>query len=500
LARLAVTAGAIERVVGALTGASRVALLAWALSARDYGLYVAALGVVATAGLVDFGIQFGLVNAVSDARGRDDDGAFRGMLATAFLVYAAIAAVALCVFIPFALFAPMQSLFHLAPDRVGLARAIIVIGFGGALLTMPLQVYPAAFVGMQQQHVSSIFRTVAGIAQLAGMAASLLIWKGGLLAVVAVSVVTDVVFDILFAAWAARHRVLIHLRSAERRYARRLVGSGITFFVSNMANLLKRSSAALVIVNALGPEVVPSFSVPFALFTLGLSVSEMLGGSLWPAYGEAAARGDWAWISRAFAIGSDIALHAAAIIAALGVVGGSDAMALWAPKIALPPPTVFALLAIWMLTQASAHISCSLLGGLNRNLVSMWVNVAEGVATFGGGLWAVRHWGVEGVIGAMIVAGAASAIYLAAFTVPRETQRQVTVALATYARVAVCGVAAAVVGFGVDRVASTWPVILRMLATAVAITVTYGGGAWTVGLSADARERILRRMHRGAPT
>jgi O-antigen/teichoic acid export membrane protein len=266
-----------------------------------------------------------------------------------------------------------------------------------------------------------------------------------------------------------------------------------------MANLLKRSSAALLIVNALGPSVVPSFSVPFALFTLGLSVSEMLGGSLWPAYGEASARGDWAWIARAFSIGSDIALHAAAFIAVLGAIGGADAMTLWAPKIVLPSRTVFAMLAVWLLTQASAHTSASLLCGLNRNVVYMWVNVAEGVATAAGGVWAVRHFGVEGVIGAMIAAGGASAIFLGSVTVPRETQRQVVVALSAYGRVAVCAILAAVVGFFADRFSAAWPLLVRMLATVVTIAATYGASAWTVGLSTAARERILRRVRRGGP-
>ena len=54
----------------------------------------------------------------------------------------------------------------------------------------------------------------------------------------------------------------------------------------------------LVIAHVLGPESVTTFSVPARLFAqLGLLVS-LVNLPLWPANGEALARGDVAWVRR----------------------------------------------------------------------------------------------------------------------------------------------------------------------------------------------------------
>ena len=496
LARLAVAAGAMERALGAVFGAARVALLAWGLSTRDYGLYVAVLGIVATTGLLDFGLSFGLLNAVAKARGRDDDAEVSAIVSTAFLIYSLIAAVALLLFVPFALAAPMRQLLHVDPDQVGLARAIAAIGFGEALLVMPLRVFPSTFTGRQEQHVGSLFRVATGFAQFVAMAVALFVWRGKLLPAVALPAAVDLATALIFAGWARRRRVVVVLRAAKREYVRPLFGSGLVFFVSNVANLLRRSFPAIIISNALGPGAVPAFSVPFAMFTIGLSVSELIAGSLWPAYGEAAARGDWPWIRRAFRIGTSAAMLAATGIALLGASGGAEVMSIWAPKIAVPPREVFAILAVWLVTQASSSTAGTLLSGLNRNWLYMWSNLFEGVATLGLGLWFVRTSGITGVAAAMVIGGVVSALALNVYVTPRATDRNVRIDGMEYGKLLLSAVPAAVVGLALRSTGRTWPAFARMLTVATGVGLVYTLAAWMLVLTPSARERVLQRVRR----
>ena len=496
LARLALAAGGLERVLGAVFGAARVALLAWGLSTRDYGLYVAVLGIVATTGLLDFGLSFGLLNAVAKARGRDDDSAVRAIVSTAFLIYSLIAAVALAVFVPVALLAPMREMLHVDPDQVGLARAIAAIGFGEALLVMPLRVFPSTFMGRQEQHVGSLFRMGAGLAQFVAMAIALFVWRGELLPAVALPAAADLAGALIFAGWARRRRVVIALRAARREYVRPLFGSGLVFFVSNVANLLRRSFPAIIISNALGPQAVPAFSVPFAMFTIGLSVSELIAGSLWPAYGEAAARGDWPWIRRAFRMGTSAAMLAATGIALLGALGGAEVMGLWAPRIPLPPRQIFAILAVWLMTQASSSTAGTLLSGLNRNWLYMWSNLFEGVATLGLGFWLVRSHGIAGVAAAMVIGGVASALALNVYVTPRVTDRNVRVDGMEYGKLLLSALPAAVVGLALRSISVAWPAFARMLVVATGVGSVYVVAAWTLVLNPSARQRVLQRVRR----
>src|SRR6478672_11065377 len=97
LVRLAIFFGSGERIVGAFAGAARVSLLVWALGARDYGLYVLVLGVVATANLLDFGVHYGVLTSISLASGRDDTPEIRRIASTGMGIYSALSGAALLV-------------------------------------------------------------------------------------------------------------------------------------------------------------------------------------------------------------------------------------------------------------------------------------------------------------------------------------------------------------------------------------------------------------------
>src|SRR5262245_9680551 len=117
LVRLAITAGGAERVATTLASGVRVPLLAWALGARGYGLYVATLGIVAAANLLDFGLQYGIVNAVANARGRDDEVSIREIVATAALIYATVSVVAVVALGVGIGFVRVDDLFHTDPGE-----------------------------------------------------------------------------------------------------------------------------------------------------------------------------------------------------------------------------------------------------------------------------------------------------------------------------------------------------------------------------------------------
>jgi O-antigen/teichoic acid export membrane protein len=417
-------------------------------------------------------------------------------VSTGFVLYALMAIPALALFLPIVLTAPMHSLLRVDADQVTVAREIAAIGFGVALGVMPLRVFPVTFMGMQQQHVGSIYRIIASVSQLGAMAASLVLWRGSLLAVVTVSAVGDVTSALAFAVWASRHHVVVAFRSARREHARKLFSSGLIFFVLNLANLFRRALPAVVIANAFGPSAVPPFSVPFSMFAIGLSVSELIAGSFLPAYGEAVARGDWPWIARAFRIASDAALFVAAGIAVLGAFAGADIVRIWAPKVPLPPAALFGVLGAWVLTQAASNTAGTLLCGLNRNWLYMWTLVAEGICTLGLGAWLVRASGILGVALAMTICGGLSAFVLNAYVTPRATDGNVSVGAVAYLKLLLCLAPAVAVGVLVRNAVLVWPTAARIMGAATAVGLAYGIAAWSFGLSASARAKIVERARR----
>src|SRR5207248_1138716 len=80
--------------------------------------------------------------------------------------------------------------------------------------------------------------------------------------------------------------------------ARRLLGMGGLFLVLQISMAFAFTSDNLVAAQVLGPEAVTQYSVPYRLFGIFITMLMVILGPLWPAYGEAASRGDVDWVVR----------------------------------------------------------------------------------------------------------------------------------------------------------------------------------------------------------
>ncbi len=81
---------------------------------------------------------------------------------------------------------------------------------------------------------------------------------------------------------------------------RKMVRVGVLFFVLQGCFVIAYTSDNLVIAQVLGPAAVAAFAIPQKLFSSVDMVVNMGIAPLWPAYGEAFARGDIAWVRKAF--------------------------------------------------------------------------------------------------------------------------------------------------------------------------------------------------------
>lgn len=84
-------------------------------------------------------------------------------------------------------------------------------------------------------------------------------------------------------------------RDLDSPIARQILAVGFLFLILQMTNAITYSADNIIIARVLGPEAVTDFAVPSRLFVIAHSVLYMLLSPLWPAYGEASARGDDSW-------------------------------------------------------------------------------------------------------------------------------------------------------------------------------------------------------------
>jgi O-antigen/teichoic acid export membrane protein len=491
LARLAVAFGGLDKAVGTLASLLRVPLLIWALTLEQYGLYVAILGVVATANLLDFGLSYGVLNAVADARGRDDRASISGIVATAFVLYTGIVAAAFALLGPLLLLLPLDRILGAASGQSDLVRQVALLGFASFVLPLPLKVFSAGLQGFQQQYAVSAFRSLSSFAELALLAAVAVVFRGRLVPVVLVVLATEILRWSLFAWYAAWRQPELRLRlgSASRALAPGLAAAGVVFLVTNLANTLKLTLGSTVVSHGLGPASVPAFSVPLALFVAAFGLALVSAQSFWPAYGEAAARGDWDWVQRAFVLGSKMAVGVAGAFAVPGCLFGTALIDVWMPKSIAVSQTLLLLLAVWLVAETCFNATASLLSGLQKIRIVMWVALAEGVLVLASSLWLVERLGVAAVGGSMALWGSLGALALCAATAP-ATAGRLRFAWGPLARVLACIVVSAGVGLAL-RQALAGSSALATLALGGGLTLgAYALAAWWLVLTPLERARV----------
>ncbi|MDE1176980.1 MAG: oligosaccharide flippase family protein [Edaphobacter sp.] len=250
----------------------------------------------------DFGIGNGLMNAISHCAGKDDREGARRYVSSAFFVLLAIACVFTAIFFASYPFISWTRIFNvhsaLAARESGPSVAVFIASF---LISLPLGIVQRIQFGYQEGFINNFWTIGASIAGLAGLILAIHL-HGSLPWLIGAIVGTPVL------ALAANNISLFKERpwlrprwmSFSREASREVLGAGLMFFVLQLAMAIGYQSDNLVIAQVLGVDSVTQYAIPLKLFQLIPTVSGLFMFSLWPAYGEAMARGDVSWIKRTY--------------------------------------------------------------------------------------------------------------------------------------------------------------------------------------------------------
>lgn len=170
--RVALTAlsSAGARVVTILTMVIAVRLTLHYLGAERYGLWMTISSVVAMLGFADLGMGLGLINAISEAHGRDDREAAERYVSSGFFMLLALALLILAGFAAVYPFIPWERVFNVqSPQAIreaGPAMAVFVVCF---LANMPLGVVRQVQLGYQEGFATSLWESAGRVLGVSGL-------------------------------------------------------------------------------------------------------------------------------------------------------------------------------------------------------------------------------------------------------------------------------------------------------------------------------------------
>jgi O-antigen/teichoic acid export membrane protein len=398
-AALTTIASASSKAIALLTGLISVPLTFRYLGAERYGIWMVLISIIAAMSFADLGIGLGLMNAVSEAYGKDDRALAREYVTSALVMMLCIAAFLALVGAVGYPFVPWQRLFNVRSEVAAAegARAFLVL-YGAFVVNIPLGVITRAQAGLQKGYSSQVVSAIGGIFSLGAMLLVIAL-HDGLVWLVFASVFAATVATLLngWLLFRSHPWLLPSWNAYRKKSANRIHKLGLMFFVLQCGVAVSYSSDNIVIAQVLGAAAVAAYAVPQKLFSFVAMVVSIGIGPLWPAYGEALARGDGSWVRRAFMGSLWLTLAITIPLCTLLVLTGS-----WILKVAVGRSlhasiALLVTLGTWGVVNAVSYVVAILLNGAGVLKVQSIVSVFASLINLALSIFLTRRLGVMGV-------------------------------------------------------------------------------------------------------
>jgi len=370
--RAALTSGAtaIGRGFGLVATLISVPLTIGYLGAERYGIWMTISSVIALLGFADLGLGNGLLNAIATAHGRDDRGVARSCVSSAFFLLAGLAALLAVMFALCYPSIPWHRLFNVSAD-VGRQEAgpAMAVFFGCFLLGLPLGIVSRIQMGYQQGFMNAVWQAVGSLLTLACLLIA--IWMRASLPMLVLALAGAPLLATALNSAMLFGRTMPWLKptwsAASWQAARQLGQSGAMFLMLQICVSLFSSADNLIVAQLNGPTQVAELAVPARLFSVAGALVVLALSPLWPAYGEALATGDFAWVRHTVVRSTACSAIASAVAVLPVIVFGKLIVSSWAGAEIQPTQNLLVALGCW-----------TILSGIGTS-ISMYLNAANAI-------------------------------------------------------------------------------------------------------------------------
>ncbi len=396
------------------------------LGPERYGMWLTVSSMIALLAFTDLGLANGLLNAVTRTMARGEFVESRRQVSSA-LVLLTLVAVALT-----GLFAVVYSIVPWAgvlavssPRAVSEAGPTVAAWVACFLIGLPLGVTAQVRMGRQEGYIVHVTAAVGNLAAVGALLAVILGRQGLPLLVVAMAgpplIASAVNGMVLFKHDAPELRPSLAL--ADRGTGFGLLRAGFLFFVLQIAIAVAFTSDTLVVAQLVGPEAVAEYGVASKLFIIPAGIVAIALSPLWPAYGEAIARGDILWTRSTLLRSIKVGLFTSVAAAAVLVVFGLPIIALWVGPSVTPPFLLLLGFGIWVVLSTVGNSVAMLLNGAHEIRFQAVAAAVMAVVNLALSIWLTSRIGVAGVMWGTVIAYSVFVLVPMALYVPGVLRR-----------------------------------------------------------------------------
>ena len=404
-AALTTVVSAVARALALVTLFVSIRVISNTTSAEELGLWLLLITAVTLVGFADFGIGNGLLNAIADARGRDDEDFTREAVSSAFfslLGLALLLGLAFGLAYPHVDWAALYNVTGSTADQAGPATVAFVVCI---LAALPLGISQRVHHAHQRGWVANGWQGVGSVISLVAVVVASINDAGTPTLVAAMLAGPPIAYLLDSCNLFLRRRPDLRprIRLASIRAGRRVISHGFLFFIIATVGAVSYELDTLVISHFLGADQVQVYAVPFRLFMLAPSLVMLLISPLWPAYGEAASRRDLDWVHstlrRSLALGLGLTLIPSLLLIPLT----QPILDVWVRGTVHPPLGLLLAMATWAVLSGISTAIAIFFNGTGVLKVQVPVAIAMGAANLVLSIILVQHIGVAGPMWATVV-------------------------------------------------------------------------------------------------
>jgi O-antigen/teichoic acid export membrane protein len=396
------------------------------LGTERYGMWIAISSMIALLAFSDLGIGYGLLNAVTRTIATGEFAQARRQISSSIVLLTLVALILGGLFIVIHPFIPWASVLAVeSPKAKSEAGPAIATWFAIFLIGIPISVASQVRIARQEVYLVHMTAAAGNVASVLALLVVILTRQGVPALVVAMAappvVAAGVNGILLFRSSAPELRPSTGF--VDMRTGFGLMRSGLLFLVLQMAMTIAFTTDTLVIAQILGPSAVAEYGVASRLFAFPLGLVAIGLLPLWPAYGDAIARGDVKWARTTLVRSAKTALSVTIPAAGFLVLFGGWIIAIWVGGSVTPPFLLLLGLGIWTIQSTVGNSVAMLLNGANELRFQAIAAAAMAAANLGLSIWLTFQMGVAGVVYGTVIAYGALVLIPMAFYVPGVLRR-----------------------------------------------------------------------------
>lgn len=301
------------------------------LGSERYGLWMAISSILSLMSFSDLGLGNGLLNAVSKAHANDDKIEAKTAVSSTFFILGFIAFLIFIGFLSIYSFISWHKFFNVktlvAISESGpTMMALMVI----LLINMPLGVIQRIQEGYQEGYHFQLWLLFGSVMSFLGLLICIFYKSGLVWLVISFSggQLLATLLNGLILFNIKRPYIKPSFKYFDILTGKKLIKSGIVFFLLGLFTLLGNASDNIIIAQTLGADSVTIYEIVKKVFIFSM-FTQMIIQPLWPAFAEAIASGDILWAKKTLKKGLSISIITGLIITLPMLIFGKLIIRLW---------------------------------------------------------------------------------------------------------------------------------------------------------------------------